>query len=213
MSLSFSNIFFPTALPPQPVPAPSQCGCVVRMNWDCSVAQALRGEAHVSVHTLVFMTDNVELPWCHCLPSIQIMPLLFRVPAWSQSLRLFLCDCLHWSPLGCQSLWIYSSFHSFSCDILGRCGNICEHMKMRVYILRVVFVKFSCRGTGAAPFVCSGAVETGLHVMMTFVPVCLWGYSSVAAMMTHFLSPSHTWQSESRRGGEGGYLWEMEFAD
>lgn len=31
--------------------------------------------------------------------------------------------------------------------------------------------------SGGAPFVCSGAVETRLHVMMTFVPVCVWCYS------------------------------------
>lgn len=40
-------------------------------------------------------------------------------------------------------------------------------------VVEGVFVKSSCCGTGAAPFVCSGPVETGLHVMMTFVPVCL----------------------------------------
>lgn len=53
------------------------------------------------------------------------------------------------------------------CDISGGCGVVLTKIYVSVWSVHEL-------GTGGAPFVCSGAVETTrLHVMMTFVPVCL----------------------------------------
>lgn len=77
------------------------------------------------------------------------------------------------------------------CDFRGWGGGGVVFIK--IYVLERAGTPFS-RGTGGAPFVCSGAVETRRHVMMTFVPVCLslMFQQSVAALLTHFLSPCHT---------------------
>lgn len=100
----------------------------------------LRGRAHVSVHTLVFMADNEELPWCHCQPRTQ--NIMIPTPTTREG----------WG---------------------GYFGGV-AFMK-NTYLC--VHCSFFSSLTGGAAFVCSSAVKTRLHAMMTFVPVCIWCYS------------------------------------
>lgn len=83
-------------------------------------------------------------------------------------------------------------------DIVG--GGLCIKKKKKYASVRSVHL-----WTGGAPFVCSGAVETRLHVMMTFVPVCLRGYSR--ALMTHFLSPSFPLARDKEEQEGRGLFW------
>lgn len=132
--------------------------------------------AHVSLHTLAFVTENEGLPRCHCQPPIQIPLLISHLPTWSQLLHLCMCGCLYWLLLrGCSvaqgCVLIFTAFKSrcmltfwgFCCVYESLCFRLCVNSHR----------------TGAAPLVCSNAGKTRLHVMMTFVPVCLGCYSSV----------------------------------
>lgn len=181
------------------------------MNWECSVARQLREKAHVSVHTLVFMTDNEKLPQCHRQPHIQILSLLSCLPTWSQLLHLCMCDCLFPSGVGWPMAVFLFSLLLLREGVFGILGVWCCAYKNICFCLECVQASFS--RTGGAPFVCSGAVETRLHVMMTFVPVCLWGYSSVVELMTHFLSPSFPLTRDKRGGGLGNGIRRLERDD
>lgn len=145
------------------LPAPLTLPTGAAYEWTEN-ARWLNGNSHMSVHTLVFMTDNEKLPWWRCQPSTR-----------------------------CSLFWLKSR------------GT-------RLFLLVFLFC------VSARFPLASEQVEQRLFAaMMTFVPrLCLKLRQSIAALVTHFLSPFFP-PARDKIGKEEGWGWrvvlEMAFAD